>query len=133
MQDNVLTLAVDELNTDVTTNHVFTRFEEYQNRSIYIGENHQLSARDQLTLYRTFPKVNGNFKGTAKCAAKFSQELSVEGVDGTASLTSPIIAEVSFSVPVGVTEAEQMIARQRLIALLDDDSVMVALMNQLMV
>jgi hypothetical protein len=133
MQDNVLTLAVDELNDTNTVDHVFTRFEEYQNRSIYISADHELTARDILGLYRTFPKQNGNFKGTGKCSMKFTCDKSVEGVDGVASLTSPIIAEVSFSVPVGATVADQMIARQKLIALLDDDAIMVDLMNQLMV
>jgi len=133
MLDNTITLAVDELNTDSTTNHVFDRFEEFSNRSVYIGENHALTARDTLSFYRSFPKASGNFKGVAKTAFKFTQDLVVDGVDGVASLTSPIICEVSFSVPVGVTAAEQMIARQRAIALLDDDDLMVALMNQLMV
>lgn len=133
MQDNVLTLAVDELNNSVTVDHVFNRFEEHQNRSVYIGASHQLSARDTLTLYRTFPKANGNFKGTGKSALKFTTDKSVEGVDGTTSLTSPIISEVSFSVPVGVSLADMLIARQRLIAILDSDTFMDALMNQLMV
>jgi hypothetical protein len=133
MQDNVLTLAVDELNNASTVDHVYNRFEEYTNRSVYTEDGHQLTARDTLTLYRTFPKQNGNFKGTAKCSAKFSIDKSVLGVDGLADLTSPIIGEVSFSVPVGVTVADQMIMRQCIIALLDDDAVMVALMNQLMV
>jgi hypothetical protein len=133
MLDNVLTLAVDELNTDSTTDHVFNRFEEYQNRSVYTGANHQLTARDTLTFYRTFPKASGNFKGTAKMSFKFSTDKLVDGVDGVASLTSPIITEVSFSVPVGVSVADQMIARQRPIALLDNDTVMVLLMNQLMI
>jgi len=133
MLDNTITLAVDELNTDSTTNHVFDRFEEYSNRSVYIGANHALTARDTLSFYRSFPKASGNFKGVAKTSFKFTQDLVVDGVDGIAQLTSPIITEVSFSVPVGVTAAEQMIARQRNIALLDDDTLMVALMNQLMV
>jgi hypothetical protein len=92
-----------------------------------------LDARDSLTLYRTFQKVNGNFKGTAKSAFKFTWDRSVTGVDGVAALTAPIISEVSFSVPVGVTEADMLICRQRQIALLDDDTIMTALMNQLMV
>lgn len=133
MLADVLTLAVDELNTDSTTDHVFDRFEEYQNRSVYTGVNHSVISRDSLSFYRTFPKVMGNFKGTAKCAMKFSKDYAVDGVDGIASLTSPLIIEVSCSVPVGIAVADQMIGRQRVIALLDDDSVMVKLMNQLMV
>lgn len=133
MLADVLTLAVDDLNNDGSTDHVFDRFEEYQNRSVYTGANHSVITRDTLSFYRTFPKVMGNFKGTAKCAMKFSKDYAVDGVDGIASLTSPLIIEVSCSVPVGIAVADQMVGRQRVIALLDDDSVMVKLMNQLMV
>lgn len=134
MQDNVLTLAVDELNTDSTTDHVYTRFDgSFQNRAIYIRDTHELDARDSLTLYRTFQKVNGNFKGTAKSSFKFTWDRAVTGVDGLAELTAPIISEVRYSVPVGVSVADMMICRQRQIALLDDDTIMDALMNQLMV
>jgi hypothetical protein len=133
MQDNVLTLAVDELNDGNTVNHVFERSDSFSNRSVYAGENHSLVARDNLTLYRTYPKASGNFPGVAKSAFKFSRDYSITGVDGVATLTSPVIVEVSFSVPVGVAPADQLVMRQRAIALLDDDDVMVALMNQLLV
>jgi hypothetical protein len=131
MQANSITLAVDEENTGSTTNHVYTRFDEYQNRTVYTEADHQLTLRDTLSFYRTFPKPSGNFKGTAKTTLKFSKDYAVDGVDGVASLIAPLIAEVSFSVPVGVTAAAQMIGRQRCISILDDDTVMVALMNQL--
>lgn len=133
MLADVLTLAVDDLNNDGSTDHVFDRFEEYQNRSVYTGVNHSVITRDTLSFYRTFPKVMGNFKGTSKSAFKFSKDYSVTGVDGLASLTSPLIVEVSMSVPVGITTAAQMIARQRVIALLDGDTLITKLMNQLMV
>jgi hypothetical protein len=131
MQDNVITLAVDELNDTNTVDHVFNRYDEFQNRSVYSGENHQLTARDSLTLYRTFQKVSGNFRGVAKSSFKFTQDFVIDGVDGIAQLTSPLIAEVSFSIPVGVVVADQLVMRQRLIALLDTDAIMVALNNQL--
>lgn len=133
MQDQVLTLAVDELNNATPTDHVFDRYDYFQNRSIYQGENHSSVARDTLTLYRTPEKPSGNFKGVRKSAFKFSTDKAVTGADGLATLTSPIIAEVSFSVPVGVTAADMMIARQRCIALLDDDDVMDDLMDKLMI
>lgn len=133
MLDDVITLAVDEANDSNLTNHVFSRFEEYQNRSVYTEAIHSVIARDTLTFYRTFPKVMGNFRGTAKSAMKFSKDYSVDGVDGVASLTSPLIVEVSCSIPVGIAVADQMIARQRVISLLDGDALMVKLMNQLMV
>jgi len=133
MQADVITLAVDELNDTNTVNHVYSRFEEYQNRSVYTHSAHTLESKDTLSLYRTFPKSSGNFKGMAKSAIKFSQDVEVTGVDGITTLTSPIIVEVSFSIPVGATVAEQLIARQRAIAMLDDDTIMVKLNNQLMV
>jgi hypothetical protein len=133
MLDDIITLAVDELNDTNTVDHVFSRFEEYQNRSVYTEAIHSVIARDTLSFYRTFPKVMGNFKGTAKSAMKFSKDYSVEGVDGVASLTSPLIIEVSCSVPVGIAVADQLIGRQRVIALMDGDALMVKLMNQLMV
>jgi hypothetical protein len=133
MLANTLTLAVDELNNGTDVDIDFERSFEYTNRTVYTSENHSLDAKDQLTFYRTLPKVSGNFKGTGKSAFKFSQDFSVTGVDGLAALTSPIILEVGFSVPVGVSVADQLVARQRAIALLDDDTIMVALMNQLLV
>lgn len=133
MQDNSLTLAVDELNNASTTDHVYSRFEEYQNRSVYIHSGHSLDARDTLSLYRTFPKAAGNFKGMAKSAIKFSKDQEVTGVDGVSTLVSPLIVEVSFSIPVGSTSAQILIARQRAIALLDNDTFMDKLNEQLMV
>lgn len=134
MQPNEITLSVDEENDGVgPVNHVFTRFEEYQNRSVYIGANHTMSAKDTLGLYRTFPKPSGNFKGVAKTAFKFSKDVSVTGVDGVASLTAPIIVDVSFSIPVGATHAQILVARQRALALLDLDTLMTPLNEQMMV
>lgn len=133
MQDNVITLAVDELNNDSTVDYDFTRYDEYQNRSVYIGEDHDLASRDTLSLYRTLPKPAGNYKGNAKSSFKISKDYAVDGVDGIASLTAPLIVEVSFSIPVGIAAADRMIARQRAIALLDDDTFMESLTAQLMV
>lgn len=132
MQPNTITLPVDLLNTGVNTNQVFTRFEEYQNRSVYIGVDHTLTSRNTLSLYRTMPKVSGNFKGTAKSAVKFSLDVSVPGVD-TTSIVAPLIVEVSFSVPVGAASAVTLIARQKALALLDQDSIMAALNDLLMI
>ena len=134
MQPNSITLSVDEQNDGVgPVNHVFTRFEEYQNRSVYIGDNHSMSAKDTVGLYRTFPKPSGNFKGVAKTSFKFSKDVTVLGVDGVSQLTAPIIVDVSFSIPVGATHEQILIARQRALSLLDLDTVMTPLNEQLMV
>lgn len=124
MQPNQLTLNVDYLNNGTTTAETYDRFDSFQNRSVYVGEGHSAESRDTLTLYRTFPTKSGNFKGTAKSAIKLSLDAAVPGADGVATLTAPIIAEVSFSLPVGVEAAEVLKLRQRLIALLDSDTVM---------
>lgn len=134
MQPNEITLAVDEENDGVgLVNHVFTRFEEYQNRALYISADHTLDARDTLGLYRTLPKKSGNFKGVAKTSCKFSKDVSVPTVDGAGNITAPIILEVSFSLPVGATPEDALIMRQRAVTLLDDDAIMVPLMEQQMV
>lgn len=134
MQPNTITLAVDEENDGVgLVNHVYTRFEEFQNRALYISADHTLNAKDTLGFYRTFPKTSGNFRGVAKTSTKFSKDVSVTGVDGVSSILAPIIVEVSVSLPVGTTAADALIARQRVIALLDRDDVMVPLMEQQMV
>lgn len=133
MQPDVITLAVDVANNGSTINFDFTRFEETINRTIYAGENHAINAKDTLALYRTAPKQSGNFKGVAKTSVKFTKDNVVLGVDGLAQLTSPLIVEVSFSVPVGVTNATVKEMRQRLIALLDQDTVMSNLNMSLMI
>lgn len=134
MQPNEITLAVDEENDGVgLVNAVFTRFEAPPNRSLYIGENHALNARDTLGMYRTIPKPNGNFRGVAKTAVKFTMDTVVDGVDGVSQLTSPIIFELSCSLPVGVTSAQAKVMRQRMIALLDRDDIMGPLHDQQLV
>lgn len=134
MQQDTITLAVDETNTGgATVDHVYTRAEEYANRSVYINSNHDLMNRDLLALYRTFNKVNGNFRGTAKSTVKMTKDYGVLGVDGVATLTSPLIVEVSFSVPVGIDSVGRMLARQKAISMLDNDVIMEKLMGQLLV
>lgn len=130
MQINEFTLAVDTANTGSTTNKTYKRYEENLNRSKYIATGHTLSSRDTLDLYRTFPKVSGNFRGVAKSAIKFTTDFTVGGVDGN-DVVAPVIVECSFSVPVGITAANTLEKRQQLVALLDNDSIMAALMDQL--
>jgi hypothetical protein len=133
MQPNLITLPVDLLNNDTTTDLDLTRFEEYVNRSVYVTDNHMISARDTLGLYRTFPKQSGNFLGVQKTCVKFTRDYVVDGADGVTTVKAPCIVEVSFSVPVGMSDADILIMRQRAVALLDDDSVMVPLNSQLMI
>lgn len=133
MISNDLTLNVDYLNDGNTTAEAYERSETYQNRSVFVGDSHQLDARDTMSFYRSFPTKNGNFKGTAKSSVKLTRDVDVTGVDGVATLTSPIIVEASFSIPVGATAADVLKARQRMIAILDTDVVMDDLNTKLLV
>lgn len=136
MQSNFIVLTVDVNNDGVTTTDVdqtYTRFEEHLNRSVYIGDNYSVAAPNTLSLYRTQPKPSGNFPGMAKSAFKFSDCLPITGNDGVTTLNLPLIVEVSFSIPVGATSAQVLERRQRVIALLDDDTVMNSLNMTLMV
>jgi len=133
MQPNTITLAVDEANNSTPVNHVLSRFEESGNRAVYIDADHTVAMKNTCTLYRTFPKASGNFRGVSKSAMKFSTDITVDGVDGESSVVAPVIVEVSFSLPVGATAAQSKLARQKALALLDRDDVMAPLNDQLMV
>lgn len=134
MQPNTITLSVDKLNDAVApVSEDYERFEEFLNRSVYVGANHSPAARDTITLYRTFPTKNGNFNGVQKSAIKLSEDVSVVGVDSATTLTAPMIMEISFSFPVGVSAADQLAFRQRGLSTIDLDSVVTPLNNQLMV
>ena len=136
MQPNEVILSVDELNDDTTTadaDYTYSRFEENLNRSVYVGEGHTLTSRDTLALYRTFPTVNGNFKGVSKTSFKFTVDQGVDGVDGVSTLTAPMIFEVKSSIPVGTSAAQILIGRQKALALLDRDDIMGPLNETLMI
>jgi len=129
-QPATITLAVDVLNNGSTVNKAYSSLSGVQgNKSQYIGPDHSMVAPHTLTFYRTFPKPSGNFRGVTKTAVKVSISKEVEGVDGS-TLSAPNIGEVSFSLPVGATEADELILRQTLIAALDRDDVMVPLNHQ---
>lgn len=133
MQPDQLVLAVDVANNGTLVSETFTRYEEYQNRSKYIGSGHTPGSRNEFGIYRSFPTKTGNFKGVGKTSVKLTIDKSVVGVDSSTSITAPVILEVSFSVPVGVSDADMKHYRQRLIALLDSDTFMDSLNLQLMV
>lgn len=119
MLDNIITISTDIAGTPTSEN--FNRFEEHLNRSLYVADDHTLSLRNLLTLFRTQPKKVGNFNGVAKSAAKFTQDISVPGVDSATTLIAPVIFEVSCSAPVGASAAQIDLVRQRVAALIVED------------
>lgn len=130
MQNNSITLAVDTANTGVTSSQVYTRLSEETNKSLYGRADHSLDHRHEMTFLRKYPVRSGNFKGTAKPTVKFTDSVQVAGVDGN-NVDCLLVGEVSFNIPVGVSDAALLEFRQRLIAALDTDSVMTALMSRL--
>lgn len=124
MQENTLTFQVDVLGNDVLVATPLTRYEEAANRSVYVEATHTPDYRKMMTLYRTFPTKSGNFKGVSKSAIKLTRDVDVAMVDNTATVTSPIIGEMSFSIPVGSLGADIEYVRQMMIACLNDPGFM---------
>lgn len=131
MLDNTITLAVDKLNTGTPTNVDFSRQEEFANRSKYIAPGHTLSLQDTLDFYRTFPVKTKDFNGVAKSDFKFTMDITVPGVVTSSERVAPMIGEISFSLPVGFTTAEVKELRQRMIAVLDNDALMLRINERL--
>lgn len=132
MLPDTITLAIDEENTASTTDHDLSRAIESANKSTYWDEDHTVASRNEMSVFRTFPKTSGNFYGSLKTAVKFTKDITVTGVDGS-DLKVPLIGEASFSMPVGTTEAEATLLRQSIIALLDRDDIMDLLHNSGMI
>lgn len=125
MQEETLTLTVDETNDGETTanvNHVYKRFDTFNTRSIYHHANNQPDLRDILSFYRTEAKRNGNYRGARRSSFKFTKDVTVLGFDGS-NIVVPMYFEVNASIPLGVTEEVMMVQRQKCVALLDDDTI----------
>lgn len=133
MQPNILSIDVDPLNNGTIEIDAFSRFEEFQNRSVYVGPGHSLTSKNLLSLYRTLPKVTGNFRGQAKGAVKTTEDTVVLGTDGVSNLTGQIIVETTYSYPVGVSVAALKRARMKHLGVNDDDDVMDPLLLQQMI
>lgn len=125
-------LPVDVLNNGTTEDQTLKRDDYVTNRSTYVFEDsHDREARDQVQFYRTYGKRSGNSRGSDKCAIKITTDISVDNADGSGQIILPLIGEVSFSIPLGTTDAQTLVLRQRLVALLDEDSIAGALNNAL--
>lgn len=119
MLENQITLPVDILNNGTTTSRVYSRYDEYQNRSVYKGPSHTLQSRDTLGFYRTPVKANGADNGVAKSAIKLTMDIEVPGKDPSTTVVKPLIGDVSFSIPVGATPGQTLEFRQRMISVID--------------
>lgn len=127
------TLSFTYLGEEGSVTKDFTRYDEYQNRTVYIGQNHTLTSRNTLSFYRSFPKQQGNFKGVGKTTFKISEDIVVPGNDGVTEITSPAIIEVNFSLPLGITDVQVENLRLLVASILTDESLMVSLNKQLQI
>jgi hypothetical protein len=124
-QDNVITLSVDEANDANVADYEYRRLNDHLFRSDYIhSSNHAVDSRDTLNFYATPAKPAGNFRGVQRSSYKFTTDIVVSGVDGVAEITSPIITEVKQSIPVGATNAQILLERQKALAMIDTDAIM---------
>lgn len=131
MLENTITLGVDIANNATVVDMDFRRYNEFADRSVYISEVHAIEKRDTLTFSRVPPKRSGNLKGVAKSGFKFTMDQVVPGVDETTTVTQPLLGETSFNVPVGTTVDQEILLRQRMIALLNNDVLMLRTMRTL--
>lgn len=130
MQANTLTFQVDATNTGTPAALALDRYEEASNRSVYVTAVHTPGSREMIALTRALPTKSGNFRGVSKGSLKFTQDVSVTGVDSNTTILAPIIVEVSFSLPVGCDADDVKRARQIIIGALDDDTFSDKLMIQ---
>lgn len=133
MQDNTITLVVDEANDGSTTadvNHVYERFDTFSTRSVFNHTNHSPDLRDFLTFYRTPAKRSGNSRGKQRSSVKFTVDVAVPGVDGVDIIETSFV-EVNLSFPLGVSDEFMKKQRQRAVSILDSEAVMVQLNKHL--
>jgi len=119
-----IALMVDEANDSTLVEHDLARDISVNRTSMYYDEDHTVASRNMLTFKSVLPKTSGNFYGTLRTNFKFTKDIVVTGVNGE-DIKVPLIGEASFSLPSGVTPAEVLVLRQKMVALLDNDTVMV--------
>lgn len=122
-QNDTITLAVDIANTGTTTNEAYTSYNNTGSIHTYIGPDHAPDLQNTLKLYRTEPSASGAFKGYLDSKVSFGQDFTVSAVDGT-NIVRMGFASLQIRVPVGVTEAQILHLRQRVLAILDADAIM---------
>lgn len=67
----------------------------------YTGPNHTFAVKDYLDVARVPAKPTDTFAGVARSSAKFTRTVTLG--DGS---TATALAEASFSIPVGMAEAD---------------------------
>jgi hypothetical protein len=119
MQDNSIDITDPVAGVSLV---VVSRHEEQLNRSTYITPTHTPSNRGMVQLYRTPSKRAGSYLGTSKTMVKVTNDTTVPNADGSGNVVTPIIMELSASVPVGTSEADRELALKTLVGFFFDET-----------
>lgn len=113
MQPNTIAYTYDHDNDGGTTAAVavtVTRHGEEVNKTTYVTPTHNLTVqKDTVEFYRTLAKRSGDFLGAEKTAVKRTKTQVVPSAAGL-DISAPFIANLEFSVPVGMSEANRVAA-----------------------
>ena len=120
MLNDSITLTLPNGGTPVNVN--ITRIDVLQNRSVSHEPAHKTTVRKTVGFYRTLPKRSGDFLGVAKSAVKSTLDMTVQNAKGE-PVISPMIGEISFSIPIGAVEADIDTLLDRLEALIKSRSI----------
>lgn len=106
MQPNEIKSAVlsntDELGS-LASEKTYRRFTETPNMTTYINEStHSADKRDMVQLKRALPVRAGQFRGAMRSSIKKTVDYDVSAATGDKELVSPLIVELSVSVPMGI-------------------------------
>lgn len=134
MQPNTIAISVDpDRNSGTAAVAVtFTRHREELNSSTYRTTTHTDAAPDTLKFLATPSKRVGEFLGVQRVTLKRTQTVTVQNASGI-DVTAPMIGEISFAIPAGVTDVAKLAFKQQLLALLDSSEGAAAVANLLYV
>jgi hypothetical protein len=128
-QPNEIALIVDPLNNGTTETQTYSNQSRAEGSSLYRLVGSDLKNRDELRFAATLPKRSGNFPGVLRTEVRLTQSVEVEGVETSTTVSGTATLSLQASIPLGMTEADVKLLRQRMIALLDEDSVVSDLMQ----
>lgn len=100
---------------------VFRRFSETPHQTTYIDETtHAPNARNMVQLKRSLPVRAGQFRGALRSAIKLTRDHTVATASGDAELVSPLIVELSVSVPMGMKLPEGVTQKMEILRAVQD-------------